>query len=107
MKSFSSLCQPCSMKTSRLAVLVAAVLACTSIAFAGPIHDAARKGDLKKVQALIQADPTLVNSKDSMGDTPLHLAALHGELAVAQALVAAGADEGGLNGVQIGFPLEA
>ena len=92
MKSFSNLGPTCHMKTSRLAVLIAAVLACTSIAFAAPIHDAARKGDLKKVQALIQADPTLVNSKDNMGDTPLHLAALHGELAVAQALVAAGAD---------------
>lgn len=92
MKSIPILGQHCSLNTSRLAVIVVAVLACTSIAFAGPIHDAARKGDLKKVQALIQADPTVVNSKDNMGDTPLHLAALHGELAVAQALVAAGAD---------------
>ncbi|MGA2848475.1 MAG: ankyrin repeat domain-containing protein [Terracidiphilus sp.] len=92
MKSFPVLGQPCSLKNFCLAVLVAAALTCTSLAFAGPIHDAARKGDLKKVQALIQSDPTLVNSKDSMGDTPLHVAALHGELAVAQALVAAGAD---------------
>ena len=95
MKSFPIFGLSCSLKTSRLTVLIAliaAALACTSIAFAGPIHDAARKGDLKKVQALIQADPTVVNSKDAMGDTPLHLAALHGELPVAQALVAAGAD---------------
>jgi len=92
MKSFSNLIQHCSLKTFRLAAVVAVALACTSIAFAGPIHDAARKGDVKKVQALIQADPTVVNSKDNMGDTPLHVAALHGELAVAQALVAAGAD---------------
>jgi ankyrin repeat protein len=92
MKSFSNFGLPCSLKTSHLAVLVVGALACSSIAFAGPIHDAARKGDLKKVNALIQADPTLVSSKDSMGDTPLHVAALHGELAVAQALVAAGAD---------------
>jgi ankyrin repeat protein len=96
MKSFSILRQfsfsGTTRLTSRFAVFVAAALACTSVAFAGPIHDAARKGDLKKVQALIQADPTLVKSKDSMGDTPLHVAALHGELAVAQALVAAGAD---------------
>ena len=92
MKSFPNLGLFCFLKTSCLAVLVVAALACTSLAFAGPIHDAARKGDLKKVQALIQADPTSVNSKDNMGDTPLHVAALHGELAVAQALVAAGAD---------------
>jgi ankyrin repeat protein len=92
MKSFPIPGQPFSLKSFRLATVVAAALACTSLAFAGPIHDAARKGDLKKVQALIQADPTLINSKDSMGDTPLHVAALHGELAVAQALVTAGAD---------------
>jgi len=99
MKSFSFLNQfslsrnpgSSSRLTKRLAILALA-LAPTSLAFAGPIHDAARKGDLKRVQALLQADPTLVNSKDNMGDTPLHVAALHGELAVAQALIAAGAD---------------
>ncbi|MGA3048582.1 MAG: ankyrin repeat domain-containing protein [Terracidiphilus sp.] len=92
MKALSNLYEFSVSRISRHALVMATALACTTLAFAGPIHDAARKGDLKKVQALIQADPSSVNSKDSMGDTPLHLAALHGELAVAQALVAAGAD---------------
>jgi ankyrin repeat protein len=92
MKSFPIL-HHCSLSMAfRLAAIFVTALACTTLAFAGPIHDAARKGDLKKVQALIQADPTVVNSKDNMGDTPLHVAALHGEVAVAQALIAAGAD---------------
>jgi ankyrin repeat protein len=96
MKSFPTLHQfsfsRASSRTSRLAFIMAAALACSTLAFAGPIHDAARKGDLKKVQAIVQADPSSVNSKDDMGDTPLHVAALHGEVAVAQALIAASAD---------------
>jgi ankyrin repeat protein len=61
-------------------------------AFCGPIHDAARKGDVKKIKDLLASDPKLVNDKDKNGDTPLHQAALHGQLATAQALIAAGAD---------------
>jgi ankyrin repeat protein len=92
MRSFPEFGQAFFFKTSRLATALLTVVACTSLAFAGPIHDAARKGDLKKVNALIQADPKVVAEKDGDGNTPLHVAALHGELAVAQALVAAGAD---------------
>jgi ankyrin repeat protein len=73
------------------AILVLALFS-SSFAFCGPIHDAARRGDLKKVKALLAADPTLVSSKDKEGNTPLHIAALHGETAVAAALLDAGAD---------------
>jgi len=38
---------------------------------AGQIHDAASAGDLDKVRALIKADPTLLESRDNNGDTPL------------------------------------
>lgn len=64
----------------------------TASAFASAIHDAARKGDAKKVAALLQSDPKLVNDRDKNGDTPLHVAALHGQVAVAQELLTAGAD---------------
>src|ERR1035438_2724457 len=92
MKSFPSCQQFFFSKPHRLTAIVAAALACASIALAGPVHDAARKGDLNKVKALLQSDPKLVSDVDSKGDTPLHVAALHGELAVAQALLDAGAD---------------
>jgi len=74
-----------------VAVLVIALLS-AGLAHADAIHDAARKGDLKKTLALIQADPTVVKSKDNLGDTPLHVAALHGNVDVAKALIDAGAD---------------
>jgi len=38
---------------------------------AGEIHNAAVAGDFNKVRALIEADPTLLESKDDMGNTPL------------------------------------
>jgi ankyrin repeat protein len=90
--SFPNLVRSSFLKTSHLALLMGAALACTGAAYAGPIHDAARKGDVKKVQALLQGDPKLANDKDNLGDTPLHVAALHGQVEVAQALIAAGAD---------------
>lgn len=79
-------------KGFRLAVVTAAAMTLGSMAFGDPIHDAASKGDLKKVQAMIQADAKVVNAKDKSGDTPLHLAALHGQDKVVQALLDAGAD---------------
>lgn len=79
-------------RTLCLASFLLAVLAFTSPAFCGPIHDAAQKGDLNKVKALVQSDPKLVSSKDKNGNTPLHLAALHDHAAVAEFLIANGAD---------------
>ena len=64
----------------------------STMAVCGPIHDAARKGDANKIKALLQADPKLVADRDKNGDTPLHVACLHGQLAAAQALIDAGAD---------------
>ncbi len=69
-----------------LAVLVALP------AFAESIHEAARKGNLKKVQALLQNNPQLVFNKDRGGDTPLILAAFGGYTDVAELLLADKAD---------------
>jgi ankyrin repeat protein len=51
-------------------VLIAATLIATGLR-AGEIHDAAVAGDLAKVKALLEADPTLLESKDKDGETPL------------------------------------
>ncbi|MGD0786982.1 MAG: ankyrin repeat domain-containing protein [Terracidiphilus sp.] len=92
MKPFPFFSQFSFSRILRPAGVVLVALTWSSLAFCGPIHDAALKGDLKKVQALIQSDPKVVSEKDKMGDTALHVAALHGQIAVAQALLDAGAD---------------
>lgn len=90
MKSYSHH-SPTPIRLFHLAVVLLLV-AGTAVAFSDPIHDAARKGDAKKVRAILQADPKAISAKDNHGDTPLHLAALHGQIEVAQVLLDAGAD---------------
>jgi ankyrin repeat protein len=58
----------------------------------GEIHKAAAAGDLIKVRALIEADSTLLESKDSVGNTPLIIACRTLQVAVANYLIDKGAD---------------
>jgi ankyrin repeat protein len=60
--------------------------------FCGPIHDAAKAGDLVKVKVLLKENPELVSIKDSNGNTPLHLAAGVGHKDVPKWLLANKAD---------------
>ena len=76
----------------RLLGLILLVLVGSHLSFADAIHDAARKNSVKKIKELLQQDPKLVNSVDSNGNTPLHEAALHGNVEAAEALIAAGAN---------------
>jgi uncharacterized protein len=64
----------------------------STIALCGPIHDAARKGDQARIVALLEKNPELVFSRDKFGNTPLHVAALHNQPAIAALLLANGAD---------------
>jgi ankyrin repeat protein len=61
------------------------------------IHKAVIAGDLNKVRALIDSDPTLLESKDNEGDTPLIKACLNKQTrtrqpAIAKFLIEKGAD---------------
>src|SRR3989442_10148758 len=58
----------------------------------GEIGNAAARGDLAKVQALLKNNPDLVSSKGDNGNTPLHWAALNGHKDVAELLLANGAN---------------
>lgn len=69
------------------------VLAGAAGALGAPIHDAARAGDLAKLEAMVKAHPDLVAAKDeSYGQTPLEVAAFAGRKDVVVFLLAHGAD---------------
>jgi ankyrin repeat protein len=69
----------------RLAIVTLIALACSTPAFCGEIHEAAKAGDLAKVKALLKDNPELVSSKDNLGFAPLHLAAQEGHKEVVDA----------------------
>jgi len=60
--------------------------------YCGPIHDAARDGNLARVKALLKSNPVLLESRDDAGETPLHWAAFWGRVEVADFLIAKGAE---------------
>ena len=74
-----------------MCVLLALALTATYVV-AAPIHDAAGKGDLAKVKALLKADPKLVNLAGKDDAAPLHYAVGGGHKAVVEFLLASKAD---------------
>ena len=91
------------MKHLLITTIAAVVLVGT--AFADPIHDAARNGDLAGVQAELDKGVD-VNEADInfYNLAPLHYAAIHGQKEIAELLIAAGADVSA-NTTTIGTPL--
>lgn len=76
----------------RAGSLIALAVAMAVAASAGPIHDAVRKGKAARVVALLSEKPKLVSSRDSLGNTPLLLAAKYNQVEIAELLLANGAD---------------
>ena len=77
------------MKHTILTLTITSLLAIN--AFADPIHDAAKVGDLAAVQAQLDAGVD-VNAKDWLGGTALLEAAIKGHKEVVELLIAKGAD---------------
>ncbi|MGA2851373.1 MAG: ankyrin repeat domain-containing protein [Terracidiphilus sp.] len=85
--------QPSVSRPIAAVLLLVAVLASGLQAFCGPIHEAARSGDIKTVEALLKEHPDLVSSKEEKyGQTPLHIAAFNDRIEVAKLLIADKAD---------------
>lgn len=61
-------------------------------AFLFGIHNAARVGNVGRVAELLDQNPSLLNSRDASGNTPLHCAIGYFELGVVEKLLAHGAD---------------
>jgi hypothetical protein len=59
---------------------------------AGPIHDAARQGDINQMMEILREDYSQIGQKDECGQTPLHLAVAQGHSKVVRELILAGAD---------------
>lgn len=77
----------------RLAAILLVALACTSPAFCGEIQKAIKKGDVEKVKALLERDPSLVSSRSGLlGDSPLETAAYYGKKEIVELLIANHAD---------------
>ncbi len=56
------------------------------------VFQASATGNLARLEALVKADPAVVNARTPSGLTPLHLAAVYGERRTAEVLVLGGAD---------------
>lgn len=83
------------MKRERFSCTIVAVLAAmlfTVAVSAGEIHEKAQEGDLARVRELIESDPSLLETKDAAGSTPLIAACAGGQFEVVKYLVGKGAD---------------
>lgn len=82
-----------------LAVVIRAVVfvsiwgSFASMTFAADIHEAAKNGNLIRIEEILKANPDLVNEKDTaQGGTPLHYASGFGQIVVVKFLIERGAD---------------
>jgi cytohesin len=57
------------------------------LAQAGPIHEAAKSGDIATLKTLLDKDPSLLYSQDELGKTPLHWATGRGQLETMKVLL--------------------
>ena len=87
-----------------LAVSIIAV----SLVFPDEIHEAAKKGNLDKIQKILDERPEILDSPDGSGFTPLHWAVIFGQKDMIKYLIARGADIKGHNKALRGWtPLQS
>jgi len=75
-----------------LSYLLSILLAGSAATSAAEIHDAARKGDQERVEALLKQDPKLLNTCNDRIATPLHFACDGGHADLAGLLLERGAE---------------
>ncbi|MCX6835959.1 MAG: ankyrin repeat domain-containing protein, partial [candidate division Zixibacteria bacterium] len=77
-------------KTLALIVVAAQLIAVQLLAL--EIHQAVETGNVEQIRTLLEANPELVNERDTAQNLPLHLAATTGQVAVIELLLSKGAD---------------
>jgi uncharacterized protein len=85
----------------KVLVSLSAALAVTVLvasAWAGPLHDAAREGDIAAVKGLITGGADVQEIDDDTALTPLVAAALAGHKGIVELLIESGADPSGRDG---------
>jgi len=87
-----------------LLTTIIAVLIVVGISYAGPIHDAAERGDLAAVQIELN-NGGKVNAKDMDNWTPLHIAVRFKHQELVELLIASGANVNAQGGWQKAAPL--
>jgi len=91
------------MKTLK-SILAAMFLLAAVTSHAQVIFDAVANNDLSMVKHLLEKDASIINLKDQTGNTPLHIAALNGSVAIAELLLSKAADIDAVN-TQLNTPL--
>jgi hypothetical protein len=91
-----------------LATVLIGMLITVPLVFSDDIHDAAKKGDLEKIQEILEENPELLDTPDKSGFTPLHWAVIFGKKDMIEYLIGKGADIKGSNKALRGWtPLQA
>jgi hypothetical protein len=79
------------MRSIRVSLTLLVVAMVTLNVFAGPLHDAATRGDLATVESIIKTGVS-VNARDESGLTALHYASWKGHPRIVKVLLASGAE---------------
>lgn len=88
----------CGMRGEMIQIVIAltGLFAASALAVAAPLHDAARDGDLEKARTMIN-EGAEIDARSDRGETPLILAILAGNDAIAELLIEKGAAIDGRN----------
>ena len=79
-------------KLGNVLLILLWVAACTGLFSSQSIFDAARKGDIAALKAILQANPGMTGARGEVGRSPLHEAILAAQNEAARFLIEAGSD---------------